>query len=52
MKIANKTARSAGAVSGKAITPRYVEEHADKSISSRIGRKSYWDREIVPKLKS
>ena len=24
----------------------------DKSVSSRIGRKSYWDNEIVPKIKA
>lgn len=30
IEVANKTSRSAGAVSGKAIVPRYVEQHADK----------------------
>ena len=30
-EIANKTSRSAGAVSGKALVPKYVEQHADKS---------------------
>ena len=30
MEIANKTSRSAGAVSGKALVPRHVEQHAEK----------------------
>ena len=30
VEIANKTSRSAGAVSGKAIVPKYVEEHGNK----------------------
>ena len=31
MEIANKTSRSAGAVSGKALVPRHVEQEANKN---------------------
>ena len=43
VKTANKTSRAAGAVSGKAIVPRYVEHHENTHHPDEKGKRKLLD---------